>query len=52
MCGRSIVSSRVRSIGVATGLHSVEHLREAGADLAVEDLSDTTALRDWILAAD
>src|SRR6185295_18244373 len=30
-----------RSIGVATGNHSVEELREAGADVVFEDLTDT-----------
>jgi phosphoglycolate phosphatase len=33
--------SGARSIGVATGLHSVEDLRAAGADVVFEDLSDT-----------
>jgi len=33
-----------RSIGVATGSHSVDQLREAGADVVFEDLSDTTAV--------
>jgi phosphoglycolate phosphatase-like HAD superfamily hydrolase len=33
--------SHARSIGVATGLHSVEDLRDAGADVVFEDLSDT-----------
>jgi phosphoglycolate phosphatase-like HAD superfamily hydrolase len=33
--------SRARSIAVATGLHSVEELRDAGADVVFEDLSDT-----------
>lgn len=31
----------VRALGVATGSHTVEELREAGADHALEDLSDT-----------
>ena len=35
-----------RSIGVATGSHTVEQLRAAGADAVFEDLSDTdTVLR-------
>jgi phosphoglycolate phosphatase-like HAD superfamily hydrolase len=33
--------SCARSIGVATGLHSVEELRAAGADVVFGDLSDT-----------
>ncbi len=33
-----------RALGVATGPCSVEELREAGADLALEDLSDTEAV--------
>jgi len=33
--------SRARSIGVATGLHSVDELRAAGADAVFADLSDT-----------
>ena len=38
--------SRARSIGVATGLHSLEDLRAAGADVVFADLSDTeTVLR-------
>jgi len=31
-----------RALGVATGSHSVDQLRAAGADIAVPDLSDTT----------
>jgi phosphoglycolate phosphatase-like HAD superfamily hydrolase len=35
-----------RSIAVATGTHSVEELRAAGADVVMEDLGDTAqALR-------
>jgi len=33
--------SSARSVGVATGLHGVEELREAGADVVFEDLRDT-----------
>lgn len=33
-----------RSIGVATGTHTVDQLREAGADVVFEDLSDTGAV--------
>ena len=36
--------SSARSIGVATGSHGVEALREAGADVVFEDLSDTKAV--------
>ena len=38
-----------RAIGVGTGPYSPERLREAGADLAVMDLSDLAAVREWIL---
>jgi phosphoglycolate phosphatase-like HAD superfamily hydrolase len=38
-----------RSLAVATGHHPIAELRMAGADLAVEDLSDTEALATWIL---
>jgi phosphoglycolate phosphatase len=33
-----------RSLAVATGSHSVDQLRAAGADIVVEDLSDTEAV--------
>jgi phosphoglycolate phosphatase-like HAD superfamily hydrolase len=38
-----------RSIGVATGMFTVDSLRLAGADLAVNDLSDTGAITSWML---
>lgn len=38
-----------RSIGVATGAFSVGHLRDAGADLAVENLAETQDLLRWML---
>lgn len=38
-----------RAIAVATGAFSVESLWEAGADLAVADLSDTSMLMEWLL---
>jgi len=38
-----------RSIAVATGSHSVEELRAAGADVAFEDLSDTETVLAAIL---
>ena len=34
----------VRALGVATGSHTVEELQNAGADHALEDLSDTDAV--------
>lgn len=37
-----------RSLAVATGKFSVAELREAGADLAVPDLRETSALVRWI----
>jgi phosphoglycolate phosphatase len=37
-------SGGARSIGVATGNHTVDQLREAGADVVFEDLSDTAAV--------
>ena len=37
-------ASGARSIGVATGSHSVEELRKAGADVVFEDLSNTSAV--------
>ncbi len=40
-----------RALAVATGPYSTAQLRDAGADLAVEDLSDTTELLRWILDA-
>lgn len=36
--------SSARAIGVATGHHSVDDLREAGADVVFEDLSDMRAV--------
>ncbi|MEO8635311.1 MAG: HAD hydrolase-like protein [Gemmatimonadales bacterium] len=45
-CGRSIDA---RAIGVATGAYSVAVLAEAGAHLAVADLSDTARLVEVIL---
>lgn len=38
-----------RVIGVATGLYSVAELEACGADLAVENLADTSRLLDWML---
>jgi len=37
-------ASGARSIAVATGSHSVEELRAAGADVVFEDFSDTAAV--------
>lgn len=42
-------SNGVRVLGVATGPLSVEELREAGADAAFEDLSDTAAVLSALL---
>jgi phosphoglycolate phosphatase len=36
--------SGARSLGVATGSHSVDDLRAAGADLVMQDLHDTAAV--------
>ena len=36
--------SLARSIGVATGMHSVDELRSAGADVVFADLSDTRSV--------
>ncbi len=38
-----------RSLGVATGSYSVDALAESGADRAVDDLSDTSSIVEWIL---
>jgi phosphoglycolate phosphatase-like HAD superfamily hydrolase len=40
-----------RSIGVATGAFCVEALREAGADLAVDDLSEVDGIVAWLARA-
>ncbi len=45
-CGRA---HGCRTIGVATGRYGVEVLRDAGADLALETLSDTMLVVDWLL---
>ena len=39
-----------RSIGVATGGHSRAELTHAGADAAFDDLSDTQAVLQWLIA--
>ena len=36
--------SNARSVGVATGMHSVDELRSAGADVVFADLSDTASV--------
>jgi phosphoglycolate phosphatase len=46
-CGRALGA---RSLAVATGSHSVADLRQAGADAAFEDLSDTAVVIDTILS--
>jgi phosphoglycolate phosphatase-like HAD superfamily hydrolase len=38
-----------RAVGVATGRYSVEQLRDAGAEWAVQDLRDTAAMLDILL---
>jgi phosphoglycolate phosphatase-like HAD superfamily hydrolase len=38
--------SSARSIGVATGVHSVDELRRTGADVVFADLSDTRSVLD------
>jgi phosphoglycolate phosphatase len=38
-----------RSLGVATGSFRVDALREAGADLALDDLSDTERVLNWLV---
>jgi phosphoglycolate phosphatase-like HAD superfamily hydrolase len=40
-----------RSIGVATGQFTIESLRDSGADLAVQDLTATEAIVDWLRCA-
>ena len=45
------VTMLVVSIGVATGVFSVDALRDAGADLAVPTLADTDVLVDWMFNA-
>ncbi|MEE9394088.1 MAG: HAD hydrolase-like protein [Planctomycetota bacterium] len=39
------------ALGVATGTASLEELKAAGADLAIEDLSDVNSVFDWIANA-
>ena len=39
-----------RSIAVATGAYSAEALRNAGADVVFEDLSDTNTVIRWLMA--
>ena len=36
------------SIGVATGGHSRDELARAGADIALDDLSDTAGVLAWL----
>ena len=44
------VANGCRSLGVATGSTTVEALYEAGADLALADLSATERVLAWMLA--
>ena len=46
-CGQSL---GVWTVAVATGKHSAQELREAGADVVFEDLSDTAAVVEAIAA--
>ncbi|MEQ8850641.1 MAG: HAD family hydrolase [Phycisphaerales bacterium] len=48
---RCAAANDCRSLGVATGKYSVAELNESGADLALEDLSDTDAVLKWMLNA-
>ncbi|MBF0409777.1 MAG: HAD hydrolase-like protein [Candidatus Riflebacteria bacterium] len=45
---KACTPSRIRSIATATGSYSLSQLADAGADLAVEDLSDTERIISWI----
>lgn len=47
-CG---VACDTRTVGVATGRFSAEQLRAAGADLVLEDLSQTTSLLEFVSPA-
>jgi phosphoglycolate phosphatase len=38
-----------RSIGVATGMFSIDQLRDSGADLAVADLTETISICEWMI---
>jgi phosphoglycolate phosphatase-like HAD superfamily hydrolase len=42
-------ANRARALGVATGKHTVEHLRDVDADIALADLSDTEAVLGALL---
>jgi len=44
--------SGARSLGVATGSHSVDELRAAGADLVMQDLHDTAAVLQALQISD
>ncbi|MDO8503546.1 MAG: HAD family hydrolase [bacterium] len=41
--------AQVRTIGVATGIHSLEQLENSGADFVLEDLKDTNKIMGIIL---
>ncbi|HZD03989.1 MAG TPA: HAD hydrolase-like protein, partial [Longimicrobiales bacterium] len=45
-CGRH---EGTRTLGVATGHHDADELREAGADLVVADLTETRVVADALL---
>lgn len=40
----------LRALAVATGMFSIDALRQAGADLVLPDLSDAAAAADWLLS--
>ncbi len=48
---RCAKANGLRALAVATGMFSVDALRDAGADLALPDLSDAAAAADWLLSA-
>jgi len=45
---RCATSTGCRCVGVGTGRYSIDELRDAGAGLAVGDLSDTERVAGWI----
>ena len=40
-----------RAIAVATGMSSIDDLRETGADLVIDSLEDTAMVIEWIVTA-
>ena len=45
---RCATATGCRCVAVGTGRYSVDELMDAGADIAVEDLSDTRSVAGWI----